>query len=158
MWTINKVTLMGKSIQQPNIVTLSSGKRAVNMVIATSSTIKSGEETKRVSEFHSIVSYLPFYIDFIEKNVTKGTAMYLEGELRTNKWEKDGEMKYKTEIHLNYGNVLKLVPIENKTRLAAAPVEREADLEPAILPKPKTLASKPLKKEYDDLMDDEIPF
>lgn len=100
---INKVILVGNVGQDPEVKTIGRDSTKVcNLSIATSQSWRdknSGEKKER-TEWHRIVIWNENLIEIVDKYVRKGDKLYIEGELQTRKWEKDGQDHYSTEIVL----------------------------------------------------------
>lgn len=100
--SLNKVMLIGHVGQDPEINKLNNGGIVANFSIATSESWKdknTGEKKER-TEWHRIVVFSEGLCGVIEQYVRKGQKLYIEGELQTRKWEKDGIERYSTEIVL----------------------------------------------------------
>lgn len=100
MQGINKVTILGTCVREPEFKEFSGGS-LVNFTLVTNEKYKnkSGEQVEN-AEFHNIVAYGK-QSEIINKYVAKGSKLYIEGKLKTRIWETNaGEKKYKTEIHL----------------------------------------------------------
>jgi len=98
----NKVQLIGNLGNDPEIVTLESGKKLAKFSIATNETYKN-KEGERVTDtqWHNVVCFGKT-ADIIENYVTKGKEVAIEGKLTTRSWEdKDGNKRYTTEIVCN---------------------------------------------------------
>lgn len=90
----NKVFLIGNVGRDPEIKYLSSGDGVANFSLATTMKYKGEEKT----EWHRIVAFGKV-VDVIEKYITKGSRICVEGRLQTNEWEdKNGTKHYTTEI------------------------------------------------------------
>lgn len=98
MSSLNKVQLIGRLGKDPEVRHLDSGMTVSNFSIATSEsyTNKQGEKVEQ-TEWHNIVAWGKL-AEIIEKWVTKGMLIYIEGKLKTRKWDKDGQTHYATEI------------------------------------------------------------
>jgi single-strand DNA-binding protein len=99
---VNKVILIGNLGQDPEIRNMQSGDRVASFSIATSESWKdktSGERQER-TQWHKIVVFNQNIVGVIEKFVKKGSKVYVEGQLETRKWEKDGVAQYTTEVVL----------------------------------------------------------
>lgn len=98
MSSLNKVQLIGRLGKDPEVRHLDSGLTVSNFSIATSEsyTNKQGEKVEQ-TEWHNIVARGKL-AEIIEKWVTKGMLIYIEGKLKTRKWEKDSQTHYATEI------------------------------------------------------------
>ena len=101
--SVNKVILVGNVGRDPEIRTLQSGQRVANLSIATSERWRdkvTGEQ-KEKTEWHRVSVFDDRLADVIEKYVTKGTRVYLEGALQTRKWTDQSNVeKYSTEVVL----------------------------------------------------------
>lgn len=101
--SVNKVILVGNLGADPEIRRLNSGDAVVNLRIATSESWRdrqSGERRER-TEWHRIVVFNEGLADVVERFVKKGSKLYIEGQLRTRKWQgQDGKDNYTTEIVL----------------------------------------------------------
>jgi len=97
--SVNKVILIGNVGVEPEIRNMQSGDRVANLSIATSESWKdkSGERQER-TQWHKIVVFNQNIVGVVEKYVKKGAKLYIEGQLETRKWEKDGVPQYTTEV------------------------------------------------------------
>ncbi|MBM4202905.1 MAG: single-stranded DNA-binding protein [Gammaproteobacteria bacterium] len=96
---INKVILVGNLGRDPETRYLPSGDPVTNFSIATSDGWRdkqSGQMQER-TEWHNIVCFNRL-AEIASEYLRKGSKVYLEGQLRTQSWEKDGQKHYKTEI------------------------------------------------------------
>ena len=96
---INKVIVVGNVGQEPDIKQTTNGSTIVNLSIATSESWKdknTGDQQER-TEWHRVV-FFNRLAEIVEKFVKKGSKVYIEGSLRTRKWQKDGQDRYTTEI------------------------------------------------------------
>jgi len=59
---------------------------------------KNTGERKEDTSWHNIVVFNPYLVDICRAWLQKGTRVYLEGELKTRTYDKDGEKKYITEV------------------------------------------------------------
>jgi single-strand DNA-binding protein len=97
---INKVMLIGRSTTDVEVKRIeTTGSSVVNFTLATNRKYKNKDgQLVEESEYHRCVAY-GNAADVIGKYVTKGKRMYVEGRLRTRKWEDTtGQSKYSTEI------------------------------------------------------------
>jgi single-strand DNA-binding protein len=95
----NKVQLIGNLGNDPEIITLESGKKLAKFSLATNESYKdaSGEKIDKV-EWHNLVAWNKT-ADIIEKYVTKGKEVAIEGKLTSRSYEtKEGEKRYMTEV------------------------------------------------------------
>lgn len=102
--SINKVILVGNIGQDPQVRTMQSGQKVVSFSLATSDRWRdrqSGEQ-KEQTEWHRIVIFSPNLVEVAERMLQKGTKLYIEGTLRTRKWQnQQGVDTYTTEVVLN---------------------------------------------------------
>ena len=95
----NKVQLIGNTGNDPVVKTLDSGRKVANLTIATKDFYKN-EKGERVeqTEWHPIVAWGKT-AEIIEKFVTKGKHIGIEGKLTHRSYEdKNGEKRYITEV------------------------------------------------------------
>ncbi|WP_417825346.1 single-stranded DNA-binding protein [Thalassospira povalilytica] len=101
--SVNKVILVGNLGRDPEIRFTQAGKKIANFSIATSEQWRdrqSGERRER-TEWHRIVVFNEGLADVVERFVKKGSKLYIEGQLRTRKWQgQDGKDNYTTEVVL----------------------------------------------------------
>jgi len=100
---VNKVILVGNLGQDPETRFLPSGGAVTNVTIATSETWKdktSGQQQER-TEWHRVVFFNRLG-EIAGEYLRKGSKVYVEGSLRTRKWQgQDGQDRYTTEIVAN---------------------------------------------------------
>lgn len=95
----NKVQLIGHVGQDPEIKTFEGEKKLANLSIATNEVFKN-EKGEKVEEtqWHRITAWGKT-ADIIEKHVTKGKEIAVEGKLKYHSYDdKNGDKKYVTEI------------------------------------------------------------
>lgn len=97
---INKVIIVGNLGQDPEVRYMPSGGAVTNISVATSETWKdkdSGDNQER-TEWHRIV-FFNRLAEIAGEYLKKGSKVFVEGSLRTRKWEdKNGNDRYTTEI------------------------------------------------------------
>ena len=96
---VNKVILVGNLGKDPEVRYLDSGVAVANFSLATTENYKNkqGEKVSQ-TEWHNIVLWRGL-AEVAEKWLKKGSSVYIEGKIRTNKWEdKEGKTRYNTEI------------------------------------------------------------
>ena len=102
--SINKVILVGNIGQEPQVRTMQSGQKVVTFSLATSDRWRDRQtgEQKEQTEWHRIVIFNPNLVEVAERMLQKGTKLYLEGALRTRKWQnQQGVDTFTTEVVLN---------------------------------------------------------
>lgn len=108
MSSLNKVQIIGNLGRAPEVRTLQSGDRVALFSVATSESWKdkNGEKQER-TQWHNIVIFAQGLVGVVERFLDKGSKVYIEGQLETRSWEKDGEKRYATEIVLrSFGSTL----------------------------------------------------
>ena len=96
---VNKVILVGNLGKDPEVRYLDSGVAVANFSLATTENYKN-KQGERVSqtEWHNIVLWRGL-AEVAEKYLKKGASIYVEGKIKTRKWEdKEGVTRYSTEI------------------------------------------------------------
>ncbi len=97
---VNKVILVGHLGKDPEVKYLPSGSAVANVTIATSESWKdkqSGDKQER-TEWHNVV-FFGKLAEIVGEYLKKGAQAYVEGSLRTRKWQdKEGKDRYTTEI------------------------------------------------------------
>ena len=97
---LNKVMIIGRLGQDPDARAMPSGNAVSNFSIATSETWKdkqTGDMNER-TEWHNIVAFNRL-AEICNQYLTKGSLVYVEGSLRTRKWQdNNGNDRYTTEI------------------------------------------------------------
>ncbi|MCX7960845.1 MAG: single-stranded DNA-binding protein [Burkholderiales bacterium] len=151
MASVNKVILIGNLGADPETRYLPSGEAVTNIRVATTDRWKDRQtgEMKEATEWHRI-AFFGRLAEIAGEYLRKGSQVYVEGSLRTRKWQdKDGQERYTTEIR---GEVMQMLGPRPgggapETRAAERAERTAKDAEP------KAAAKKP----FDDLEDD-IPF
>jgi single-strand DNA-binding protein len=99
--SVNKVILIGNLGKDPEIKSFQNGGKIANFSIATSEQWKdkmSGERKER-TEWHNITISGDGLVGVVERYLKKGSKVYIEGSLRTRKWQdRDGNDRYTTEV------------------------------------------------------------
>jgi single-strand DNA-binding protein len=156
MASVNKVIIVGNLGRDPETRYLPSGEAVTNISVATTDTWKdkaSGEK-KEQTEWHR-VAFFGRLAEIAGEYLKKGSQVYIEGSLRTRKWQdKEGKERYTTEIRADTMQML-------GSRAGAGEPRGEPRSEP---PAPRGDApakgGAPAKKpggKFDD-MEDDIPF
>ena len=102
--SVNKVILVGNLGADPEVKSFQNGGKICNLRIATSESWKdrtTGERKER-TEWHSVSIQSEGLAGVAERFLKKGSKVYLEGQLRTRKWQdQSGNDRYTTEVVLN---------------------------------------------------------
>lgn len=99
--SVNKVILIGNLGQDPEVKSFQNGGRIANLRIATSESWKDRQtgERKERTEWHTVVLQSEGLVGVAERYLRKGSKVYIEGSLRTRKWQdQSGNDRYTTEI------------------------------------------------------------
>jgi len=157
MASVNKVILVGNLGRDPETKYMPDGAAITNVSIATSyqRTDKASGQKTEETEWHRVV-FFSRLAEIAGEYLKKGSQIYIEGRLRTRKWQdKEGQERYTTEI------VAERMQMLGSRAGMGEPRERA---EPATAEEPRGggggggggAAKKPAGK-FDD-MDDDIPF
>ena len=111
--SVNKVILIGNLGADPEVRSFQNGGKVCNLRIATSENWKdrnTGERQER-TEWHNVAIFSEGLVGVAERYLRKGSKIYVEGQLRTRKWQgQDGQDRYTTEVVLQGpGSVLTML-------------------------------------------------
>ncbi|MCK5877110.1 MAG: single-stranded DNA-binding protein [Candidatus Marithrix sp.] len=161
---VNKVILIGRLGADPEIRATAGGMTVATFGLATNSRTKDREtgEWKEETEWHRIVLF-DKTADVAKQYLNKGSQIYIEGRLRTNKWQdQSGQDRYTTEI---IGYVLEMLggreeySSQNTSQPYSQPVAASA---PAPVPATPPVASTPPPvapiPPPDKNFDNDVPF
>jgi single-strand DNA-binding protein len=99
--SVNKVILIGNLGADPEVKSFQNGGRIANLRIATSESWKDRQtgERKERTEWHTVVINSEGLVGVAERYLRKGSKVYIEGQLRTRKWQdQNGNDRYSTEV------------------------------------------------------------
>jgi len=96
---INKVILVGNVGRDPELKSLPSGSNLATFSLATTDRRYKDENGNPRTEWHNMVAWGKL-AEIVDRYVTKGKQLYIEGSIRTRTYEQDGQKKYFTEIHI----------------------------------------------------------
>lgn len=155
---INKVILIGNLGADPDVRYMPSGDAVANCRIATSEAWKdkqSGELQER-TEWHNVV-FFGRTAETVKQYLRKGSKVYVEGKLRTRKWQtQDGQDRYTTEVVVDINGTMQMldsrqsggtVPFDDAPRAPSGPSRA------APAPRVESGPSPPAPD-----FDDDIPF
>ncbi len=95
---INRVTLLGRAANDPNLRYTPSGRAVLNLRIATSHSYQKDKEWVDVPQFTTCV-FWGRQAEIIDEQIDKGNYLYVEGRLQTRSWDgDDGRKRYATEV------------------------------------------------------------
>ncbi|MFQ6007177.1 MAG: single-stranded DNA-binding protein [Woeseia sp.] len=140
---VNKVIVIGNLGQDPDTRYMPSGSAVTNLRVATNESWKdkqTGEQKDR-TEWHNVAMFGRL-AEIAAEYLRKGSQVYVEGKLRTRKWQdRDGNDRYTTEI------------IADEMQMLGS---RSAAGGPAMSDSPPP--SAPVQQPSGDDFDDDIPF
>ena len=117
--SLNKVMLIGRLGQDPEVRNTQDGRSLCTFSIATSESWndKNTGEKREKTEWHRIVVFNEGLVNIVQQYVKKGSNVFIEGQLQTRKWEdKDGIEKYTTEVVLQgFNSTFKMLDNRNST-------------------------------------------
>ncbi|MES2985997.1 MAG: single-stranded DNA-binding protein [Patescibacteria group bacterium] len=98
---INKVTLYGNLVKDPELKSLPNGTHVSSFSVATNRTIKDQSGSKKdIPEYHNVVAFGK-QAELIHQYIKKGNPIFVEGRIQTRSWDgQDGKKQYRTEIVL----------------------------------------------------------
>jgi len=155
--SVNKVILVGNLGADPEVRTLPSGNKVVNLRIATSENWRdknTGERQER-TEWHRVVIFSEGLTRVAEQYLRKGSKVYIEGQLQTRKWQdQSGAERFSTEVVLQGFNA-NLTMLDGRNEgggesvgFSGPPAARSEGRRPSAAP----------AFESGGGMDDDIPF
>jgi single-strand DNA-binding protein len=98
---LNRAQLFGNLGDTPELRYTQSGTAVINLRLATTIDVKVKDKWEPRTDWHSVVVWGP-RAEALSKILTKGSSVYIEGEIRTSSFQKEGgEKQYRTEIHAN---------------------------------------------------------
>ena len=127
MPTLNRVQLIGRLGKDPEGRFTPTGKQVVNFSLAVSNRWKSGGETKEYTEWVNIEAWGRLGEICLEY-LKKGSLVYIEGRLKTDRYETDGETKYFTKVVATGMQMLDKKPAdEPMSTIEEAPADYEVE-------------------------------
>ncbi len=108
--SLNKALLIGNLTRDPELKYTPKGNAVCTFSVATNSTWKDSDgNVQEIAEFHNIVTWNKL-AEICSQILKTGTKVYIEGEIRTRKWEKDGVQRTRTEIRADDMKILSPLP------------------------------------------------
>ncbi|TYG33256.1 single-stranded DNA-binding protein, partial [Lonepinella koalarum] len=153
----NKVTIVGRLGNDPEIRTMPNGDAVANFSVATSEnwTDKNTGERREQTEWHRIIFYRR-QAEIVGQYLQKGSQIYIEGKLKTRKWQdKNGTDHYTTEIQADVMQMLDKKEQETTTSSPPAARSRNAYAEQKQGYTKQATSAPPQGQDFDD---DSIPF
>lgn len=149
----NKSQLIGRLGRDPEVRFTAEGKAVANLAVATTESWKdkASGERKEKTEWHRVVLFGKL-AEIARDYLHKGALVFLEGPIRTRKWQKDGVDQYTTEIHADNMKML-----GGKTDNSSG--SSSASSVPTSKASPSSSKQEPAYSAgFDDDFDDDIPF
>lgn len=161
---VNKVILVGNLGQDPETKTFDNGGKVCNLRIATSESWKDKQtgERKERTEWHNIAIFAEGLVDVATSYLRKGRRIYIEGQLRTRKWQdREGNDRYTTETIVDGFNG-KLVMLDGHDGGGGERVDHGAGDNSSPFHNGgyggQSSGAKPAAGAFDDDLDDDVPF
>ena len=151
---VNKVILVGNLGQDPEIRYMPNGGAIANITLATSESWrdKTTGEQKEITEWHRVILFGKL-AEVAGEYLRKGSQIYIEGKLRTRKWQdQSGQDKYTTEVIVNVGGVMQMLGGKQEGGTGNRPQQPSQQHRPAGPSTPQANNEPPMDFE------DDIPF
>ena len=156
---INKVILVGNLGKDPEGKFMPNGNAVTNRTIATSESWKdnqTGQQQER-TEWHKVV-FFNRLAEIASEYLKKGSKVYLEGALRTRKWQaQDGQDRYTTEIVANEMQMLDSRGGSSEYAAPATVIESNTPQQQTDVGTANKSSFKP-QESGSNTFDDDIPF
>ncbi|HBO1698976.1 TPA: single-stranded DNA-binding protein [Pseudomonas aeruginosa] len=145
---VNKAIIIGNCAGEPEARFLPNGNAVTNVTVVTNETWKdkqTGQQQER-AEFHRVVLFGKV-AEIASQYLHKGSQVYVEGSLRTRKWQgQDGQDRYTTEI---------IVDMHGQMQMLGGKPGNEQAAQSRSSPQQQ---SAPQQRSAQDEFDDDIPF
>ncbi|TRM01019.1 single-stranded DNA-binding protein [Pseudomonas aeruginosa] len=145
---INKAIIIGNCAGEPEARFLPNGNAVTNVTVVTNETWKdkqTGQQQER-AEFHRVV-FFGRLAEIAGEYLRKGSQVYVEGSLRTRKWQgQDGQDRYTTEVIVDMHGQMQMLGGKSVNDQAAQ--SRQSPQQ----------QSAPQQRSAHDEFDDDIPF
>jgi single-strand DNA-binding protein len=150
---LNRITLIGRLGKDPEIRSTNDGRKVASFSLATGESWKdktTGEKKER-TQWHNIVVFNQALAGVVERFLSKGEQIYLEGASETRKYtDKAGVERWTTEVVLDFDGRIQLLGGNQSTRPPPAePADRDATAKNS---------QKPAYQSRSADIDDDIPF
>ena len=156
MASVNKVIIVGHLGKDPETRYVPNGDAVCNITVATSESWKdkaSGEK-REITEWHRVVFYRKL-AEIAGQYLKKGSAVYIEGRIRTRKWQdKEGQERYTTEIE---ASEMQMLGGRQSASSSGGEVEYGGSM-PSSAPSGGNRPAPAKKAPSFEDMDDDIPF
>ncbi|MCC5916210.1 MAG: single-stranded DNA-binding protein [Cryomorphaceae bacterium] len=148
--SLNKVMLIGNLGADPEVRRFEDGNALARISVATSETYTNKEGHKITNTEWHIVVFRRGLADIVEKYLKKGDKVFVEGRLKTRKWEEAGQPRYTTEVHADNMTMLSPKKDDGNQNVSSQSYSNTSENNP----KSDTFANEP----NHDTDDDDLPF
>lgn len=153
---VNKVILIGNLGNDPEVKSMPNGNSVTNISVATSESWKdkqTGEQRER-TEWHRVV-FFGKLAEIAGQYLRKGSKVYIEGALRTRKWQdQSGQDRYTTEVVVDMNGQMQMLDGRSDSQGGGYQQAASHQQPSAAAPPPQHHAPA---GNFDDF-DDDIPF
>ncbi|PQJ97088.1 single-stranded DNA-binding protein [Chromatium okenii] len=162
---VNRVILIGNLGADPEVRYMANGDPVANVSLATKETWKdrnTGEKQER-TEWHRVV-FFGKIAEVVKQYLRKGSQIYVEGKLRTRKWQKEGQDHYTTEVVVDLAGTMQMLGgRQEQSSGSSVPFDDEPSYAPqsSSSSRPQSAASAPSSSGShggSSNFDDDIPF
>lgn len=125
--SLNKVMLIGRLGQSPELKYTPRGTAVAELRLATERSIPDGEERRQLTDWHNVIVWGK-QAEAVAQYTRKGALINVEGRLQTRSWDgQDGQKRYRTEVVSEAVRFLERAPEQEATPEpeAASEAERE---------------------------------
>jgi single-strand DNA-binding protein len=126
MPALNRVQLIGYLGRDPEVHVTSTGKKVTTFSLAITQRWKSGGDLKEHTEWVNIEVWGKLS-DITQEYIHKGSLLYLDGRLKTDKYEENGETKFFTKVVVTSLQMLDRKGSDDETLLSIADDEADYD-------------------------------
>ena len=152
--SVNKVILIGNLGRDPEIKHANNGNSIANLALATSKrwTDKAGAKQEK-TEWHRVVVFGKL-AGIVQQYMKKGSKLYIEGELETNKWQDNqGNDRFTTQVTVGFNGVIDM--LDSKGTM---PEQQCSSVPQTTAPPVREHAQSPQGDVGLDEPNDDIPF
>ena len=160
MANLNKVLLMGNLTRDPELRTLPSGMAVCNFGMAINRNFTDREGNRREETTFVDVESFGKQAETISRYMNKGRGIFVEGRLKLDQWEKDGEKRSKMRVVLENFQFVggrseddgRAAPGGGFTSTSPTPITQSKDESPLSSPSSET------ESKTDNVEEDDVPF
>lgn len=135
--TVARATLVGRMGAAAEVKTIGEKTRVANISLA----VTQGWGDRETTSWFNVQLFGDKRIDAVVQYSDKGTKLFVEGELRIRKYEKDGQNRYATEIIVGYDGTVEILS-----------TKEERSAEGGSQPRQQPAPARDLE------LDDDVPF